>query len=77
MIKPQIYKGIEFVQLRALPQNQRMLIERTLNKSLLIKIMVDTEIHHDCLQYKDYVNWFEGIYVIENIPVPAKVSKVN
>ncbi len=62
MVKPETYKGIEFVQLSELPQAQQKMLKSTLNKNFLIKILVNGKILHDCLQFKDYNLWYESTF---------------
>jgi hypothetical protein len=56
------FKGIEFVQLSQLPEDQRSKILETLNRNFLIKILMDGQILGNCLQYKDYEFWYENIF---------------
>lgn len=63
MIDSKVYKGIEYVQLGELPYLQREKILQTINTDLLIKIMIDGKIVHDCLQYKDYSFWYRSVYM--------------
>ena len=53
------YKGIEYVQLSELPQLQRDRLIHSINPGLFIKIMIDGKVVDQCLQYKDYILWFE------------------
>ena len=62
MIDSKIYKGIEYVQLNELPQTQREKITETLNRDLIIKIMINGTIIGDCLQFKDYTFWYNSVY---------------
>jgi hypothetical protein len=65
MVKSKVYKGIEYVQLSELPQEQREMLSGTLNKSLFIKILVSGKIQNDCIQFRDYITWYEGIYKVQ------------
>jgi hypothetical protein len=62
MIVSRKYKGIEFVQLEELPLTQREKIRQTINSDLLIKIMIDGTIVNDCIQFKDYIYWYNSVY---------------
>ena len=53
-----IYKGIEFVQLKALPAAQAESLKQTLDERTLIKILIDDVILSDCVLYSAYENWF-------------------
>lgn len=80
MVDPKIYKGIEYVRLSELPEKQRIKIKETLNEDLLIKILINGVLCHDCIQYKDYMYWFQNVYPSANdqSPLPAQdLSKVN
>jgi len=57
-----IYKGIEFVEISALPSEQKTSLLQTINPELLIKILVDGKLMPRCLQYKDYEDWYDNAY---------------
>ena len=59
-VESKIFKGIEYVQLKELPQSQQDRIIHTINHNLFIKIMIDGKILSQCLQYKDYDIWYEN-----------------
>jgi hypothetical protein len=53
------FKGIEYIVVTDLPQLQQQRLLDTINHDLFIKIMIDGKIVSRCLQYKDYVHWYE------------------
>jgi hypothetical protein len=57
-----LFKGIEYVQLSELPQNQREILTQTINQELFIKLLVDGKIVSGCIQYKDYSKWYVEQY---------------
>lgn len=57
-----IYKGIEYVQVNALPPDQKDKLLQTINHDLFIKILVDEKLIGNCLLFKDYEIWFENIF---------------
>ncbi|MGC3948268.1 MAG: hypothetical protein QM762_27805 [Chryseolinea sp.] len=61
-VSSSVYKGIQYVQVSALPVEQRERLLGTINQELLIKILVDGKIIGNCLQFKDYERWFENVY---------------
>jgi hypothetical protein len=61
-INSTIYKGIEFVEISALPIEQKTSLLQTVNPDLLIKILVDGKLMPRCLQYKDYEEWYDNFY---------------
>jgi hypothetical protein len=71
MENPKLYKGIEYVQLKELPEDQQQKIRQSLNRELFIKILIDGQLHQDCILYKDYKHWFENVY---NIPQSKEPS---
>ena len=62
MENPKSYKGIEYVQLNELPEDQQNKIKESLNQDLFIKILVNGQLHQDCILYKDYSYWFESVF---------------
>ena len=56
------YKGIQYVQVSALPAEQRERLLHTIDTELFIKILVDGKVTGNCLQFKDYERWFENVY---------------
>lgn len=57
-----LYKGIEYVQVSSLPPEQQELLLQTINRDLIIKILVDGKLVRNCLQFKDYEVWFDNIF---------------
>jgi len=58
----QDFKGITYVRISSLPEKQRAGIAQTFNSNLIIKILKEGEVLSDCLQYNDYLAWYENIY---------------
>jgi hypothetical protein len=65
-VNSSIYKGIQYVQINALPPDQKEKILSTLNRELFIKILVDGKMIGNCLQFKDYEVWFDNVYSSES-----------
>jgi hypothetical protein len=61
-VDAKLFKGIEYVQLSELPQNQREILTQTINQDLFIKLLVDGKIVSGCIQYKDYSKWYVEQY---------------
>jgi hypothetical protein len=53
----EIYKGIEFVRISKLPDDQKNQITRTIDHSKIIKILRGKELLPDCVQVNDYAKW--------------------
>ena len=75
MVDPQTYKGIEYVRLNELPEEQKRIIKETLSKDLVIKILINGELCNDCVQYKDYTHWFKHIFTLAKKATPTPVAK--
>lgn len=57
-----LYKGIEYVQVSSLPPEQQEQLLQTLNRDLIIKILVEGKLVGNCLQFKDYEVWFDNVF---------------
>lgn len=74
MIEAKTYRGIDFVRVSDLPEDQRTAIQNWLNADVIIKIQTETSLLSDCILYKDYLHWFEKIFT-KILPVQSqKVS---
>ena len=60
--KAKVFKGIEYIQISDLPLEQREILSNSINKSIVIKILVSGKILADCIQFKDYAAWFENVF---------------
>jgi hypothetical protein len=59
------YKGIEFIRISSLPEDQRIRIQSSFSKSRIIRILRDSELLKDCIQYSDYQDWYSKISRVE------------
>jgi hypothetical protein len=73
-VKSTIYKGIEYVQINTLPKEQMDSLMKTINRELLIKILIDDKLVGNCLQFKDYESWFDLVYSSDK-PIATKAVK--
>ena len=62
-VNSSIYKGIQYVQVNALPSEQKEKLLRTINPELFIKILIDDKLVRNCLQFKDYEWWFDNVFL--------------
>jgi hypothetical protein len=69
------YKGIEFVRLSSLPEDQKQKIETTFNKNQIIKILKDSELLKDCIQYTDYNEWYTKYFKLDKTTSPNKIKR--
>lgn len=57
IINSESYKGIEFVRISSLENQEKTIIRQTLGHGKIIKILRDNELLSDCIQYHDYLAW--------------------
>ncbi len=53
----EVFKGIEFVRISALPQDQKDKIWKSFRQDKIIKIAKDEAVLVDCILYHDYLSW--------------------
>ena len=51
------FKGIEFVRISSLPEDQKERIWQSFQHDKIIKIVKDQALLNDCILYHDYVSW--------------------
>lgn len=61
------YKGIEFVRISSLPEDQKKAFWDSFDRHKIIKIMRNQELLNDCIQYNDYQEWSKEIDKSETI----------
>jgi hypothetical protein len=58
-ITSESYKGIEFVRISSLTNEDKSKIWQTIQRDKIIKILRGNELLNDCIQYDDYVSWYQ------------------
>lgn len=61
------YKGIEFVRISTLPEDQKQLIWTSIKRDKIIKILKSDCLLNDCIQVHDYEAWYSENYKSEVI----------
>lgn len=61
-VEAEIYRGIEFVRISKLPEEQKNVILDHIDHTLLIKILFHGEILSDCIQHEDYARWYDQTF---------------
>jgi len=56
------YKGIEFVRISTLPEDQQKMILTSALQRKAIKILRDKELLNDCLPYGTSIEWYMKSY---------------
>ena len=64
-ISPQNYRGIFYVKLDTLPIEQKNQFSNWIPSADLIKLKVEESIIDNCVNYQDYLYWFENFYSLE------------
>ena len=70
------YKGIEFIRISALPQDEQAMIHKTLDQTKVIKILRDNVVLNDCVQTTDYRAWKDANQPATASP-PASAALVS
>jgi hypothetical protein len=55
------YKGIEFIRISSLPEDQKSAIWSSFDQEKIIKILKVDALLNDCILYRDYVDWMSQI----------------
>ena len=63
------FKGIEFVRISALPEEQKQKIWQSFQQEKIIKIVKDQALMNDCILYQDYLSWLK-----QQIPAVPKFA---
>lgn len=77
MENPKLYKGIEYVLLEELPEEQQVRIRESLNHELFVKILVHGKLYQHCILYKDYSFWFKSVYKVNLSAQQERTRSVN
>jgi hypothetical protein len=56
------YKGIEFVSFQELPVDQQLLLQHNTGLER-IQILIDGKVCRNCIQYKDYSDWYTSVFL--------------
>lgn len=62
MEKAKHFKGIDYIQVSELPQEEQDQIQNWLSNEVKIKILTPEGLKSDCVLYKDYKYWYDSIY---------------
>ena len=73
--KAENFKGIEFIRISALPEDQKTQIWQSFQPEKIIKIVKDQALMNDCILYQDYLSWLEQhagrTHSAEHYQIPA------
>lgn len=72
--KATAYRGIEFISVTDLPVNQQVLLQHA-SKPDRIKILMDGKILSNCIQYREYADWFNNVYKSSVAPTETKPAQ--
>ncbi|MDL5047353.1 hypothetical protein QQ054_15145 [Oscillatoria amoena NRMC-F 0135] len=74
-VGPQSYRGIEFVCLDDLPASQQIILESSPDYPERIKILIENKTRNNCIQYKDYEQWFYAVYKRSVAPAESLIRQ--
>ena len=75
-VQSENYKGIEFIRISSLPEEQKLKIKGNFSSQRIIKILKEKELLSDCIQYCHYLDWYSKNYpTIQNKQAASSVSK--
>ena len=57
----QIFRGIHYIRISPLPEEQKDQFVKWLPRDQIIKIQVEQDIYNDCVQFHHYEHWFDNI----------------
>ena len=57
------YRGIDYIRLTELPDNQYLPFMKWVNRESVITIQVNGNPLKNCVQYSDYCYWFDNVYL--------------
>ncbi|QSE98009.1 hypothetical protein [Fulvivirga lutea] len=83
MNEARVYRGIEFIRISELPEEQKESIKAWATRGVIIKILVDGQLFSDCVQHKDYKHWYETVFSVAaeeeaaNETVPSKKTTIK
>ena len=78
MIEREVYKGIEFIRISKLPKEQSTRIQASISEEKIFKILRDDEVVlEDCIQYRDYQEWFKKSFLPSANGIGIKHEKVH
>ena len=72
LAKAKIFRGIEFISVRELPDDQQLLLKHSRDPER-IKILVDEQILSNCIQYREYCQWYLSIFKQSIVPEQTEV----
>lgn len=73
-VQTEIYKGIEFIQISKLPEDQKLLIKQSIPADQIIKILKENELLTDCIQFQHYSAWYDGQFLNPTKPKALVVA---
>jgi len=69
------FKGIEFVRISSLPDEQKEKIWTSFHQDKIFKIVKDQSLMNDCILYRDYVSWLEQQHTPTSRPALPKANQ--
>lgn len=58
-VVPEVFKGIEFIRICNLPEDQKEFVVVSVATDRIIKILKNNVVLRDCIQYHDYLSLYD------------------
>jgi hypothetical protein len=69
------YKGIKFIRISLLPDDQKKTIQNSIGRDKIITILKSDCQMRDCVQAKDYERWYAENYMVERAQAEAQPAE--
>ena len=74
-INSEFFKGIEFIRIANLPEDQRVALLAELDPEHLINIQINSKVEKNCVLYTDYSYWFDHSFITRDTSTLASNNK--
>jgi len=58
----EVYRGIHYIRVSELPEDQQELFKEWLPSDQMIKIMIQKVVLEDCVQFHHYEHWYDNVF---------------
>ena len=76
-LESRTYKGIDYIKLTELPDEQYLAFMEWVGKESIITIQVNGNSIKNCVQYTDYSYWFDSVLLQSSDPNSSNNSSRN
>jgi len=76
-LKPVSYRGIDYILLKDLPNEQKKIFLTWANEDTIFKIQHNETLIKDCILFSDYIFWYDNILSKTEEFVPVKNNSMG